>query len=40
LKDVRVFTFDEVLTKMKTLLALLTPAPEQDVTKGDGESPF
>lgn len=35
LKDARVFTFDEVLAKMKTLLALLTPGLPDTEPPGD-----
>jgi hypothetical protein len=35
LKDARVFTFDEVLAKMKTLLALLTPGLPDGEPLGD-----
>jgi hypothetical protein len=40
LKDVRIFTFDELLAKTKSLLALLTPTPEGRMPLSEDDIPF
>ena len=40
LKDVRIFTFDELLAKTKSLLTLLTSAPEERPPVSDDDLPF
>jgi hypothetical protein len=40
LRDVRIFTFDELLAKTKSLLSLLGPAPEERPALPDEDLPF